>query len=271
MSASQNFIQFEHVSFKRHERSVFSDLTLSVHQYQITAIMGPSGSGKTTILRLAGKQLLPNSGSITVFGQPLTAYKGNNLLQLRRRMGVLFQSGALFSELNVFDNVALPLHIHTQLSARAIILDPEIIFYDEPFTGQDPISVGVLIQLIKELNTALGLTSVIVSHDIQETTSIADMVAIIAAWYVSVNLLQVDSGSFWSNMQNVVHFRADLVNGLIKSVCFGIAVIWIAVHQGIESAPNTEGISRSTTNTVVFASIFVLGLDFSLTSFMFED
>ena len=180
--------------------------------------MGPSGTGKTTLLKLIGGQIHPDEGSILVDGLNVHQLRRAELYKLRKRMGMLFQSGALLTDMDVFDNVAFPLREHTNLPesmirtlvlmklhavglrgarhlktselsggmarraalARAIVLDPMMIMYDEPFTGQDPISLGVLVQLIKTLNTSLGLTSIIVSHDVQETAAIADYIYVIS-------------------------------------------------------------------------------------------
>jgi len=210
---------FDHVSLERGDRSIFKDLSLEIPDGKITAIMGPSGCGKTTLLRLLGRQLQPSAGSVTVFGQRLDQLSALEILALRKRIGVLFQNGALFSDLNVFDNVAFPLREHTRLSerhirdlvlirlhmvglrgaralmpnelsggmarrvalARAIVLDPDIILYDEPFAGQDPISMGVLCELIAQINKVLGICSVVVSHDIHETSLISDQIFIISA------------------------------------------------------------------------------------------
>ena len=211
--------RFDGVSLKRGDRSIFSDLTLEIPEGKITAIMGPSGCGKTTLLRLLGRQLQPSAGQVTLFGQQLDKLTSSEILDIRKRTGVLFQNGALFSDLSVFDNVAFPLREHTRLSerqirdlvlirlhmvglrgarslmpselsggmarraalARAIVLDPEIILYDEPFAGQDPISMGVLRELIHQINKVLGISTVVVSHDIPETTSISDYIYIFAA------------------------------------------------------------------------------------------
>lgn len=180
--------------------------------------MGPSGTGKTTLLKLIGGQLRPAQGSVTVDGSNVHRLRRKELFVLRKRMGMLFQSGALLTDMNVYDNVAFPLREHTHLSesmirtlvlmklqavglrgarnlmpnelsggmarrvalARAIALDPMMIMYDEPFTGQDPISKGVLVHLIKSLNETLGLTSIIVSHDVHETAAIADYVYVVS-------------------------------------------------------------------------------------------
>ena len=213
-----NIASFSHVGLVRGSRTIFSDISLSIQTGKITAIMGPSGCGKTSLLRLLGRQLLPSEGEITLFGEKISHCSKAELLNLRRRIGVLFQNGALFSDLSVFENVAFPLRQHTQLNersirdlvlirlhmvglrgardlmpselsggmarrialARAIILDPEIILYDEPFAGQDPISMGVLRELIHQINKVLGISSIIVSHDIPETLSISDQVHILA-------------------------------------------------------------------------------------------
>lgn len=216
---SENLVEISKMSFK-HENGkvVFDGIDIVIPQGKITAIMGPSGTGKTTLLRLIGGQLNPTQGLVKVAGHPIHQLSRKTLYHLRKRMGMLFQSGGLFTHLNVFENVAFPLREHTKLSdamirtlvlmklqmvglrgtshlmpselsggmarrvalARAIALDPELIMYDEPFTGQDPISMGVLVKLIRTLNSALGLTSVVVSHDVKETMTISDYVYIIA-------------------------------------------------------------------------------------------
>lgn len=191
---------------------IFDDIDLDIKRGSVTGIMGPSGTGKTTLLRLIGGQLRPQAGSVEVDGEEVHQLNRGQLYQLRKRMGMLFQNGALLTDMNVHDNVAFPIREHTRLPekiirdlvlmklesvglrgarqlmpaelsggmsrrvalARAIALDPMMIMYDEPFTGQDPISMGVLVRLIRLLNDSLGLTSIIVSHDIQETLSIAD-------------------------------------------------------------------------------------------------
>lgn len=212
------FVEVENLHFSRGEKVIFDGVEMQIPRGRITAIMGPSGTGKTTLLKLIGGQLVPDAGRVVIAGQDVHALSRKALFTLRRRMGMLFQSGALFSDLSVFENVAFPLRVHTDLPqtmirdlvlmklqavglrgarelmpaelsggmarrvalARAIALDPDLVLYDEPFVGQDPISKGVLVQLIKKLNEALGLTSIVVSHDIQETLSIADYVYVIA-------------------------------------------------------------------------------------------
>lgn len=200
--------------FAHGARVIFDGVDMDIPRGKVTAIMGPSGTGKTTLLRLIGGQLKPHGGSLLVDGEDVARLSRSNLYRLRRRMGMMFQSGALFTHLSVFENVAYPLREHTQLPesmirdlvlmklhavglrgardmmpaelsagmarrvalARAIALDPMMVMYDEPFTGQDPITVGVIMKLIRDLNDNLGLTSIVVSHDVAEVTAIADCV-----------------------------------------------------------------------------------------------
>lgn len=213
-----DFVRIENLSFYRDERPIFKDAYFSVKRGKITAIMGPSGSGKTTLLRLIGGQLTPAQGKVWVDGQHVAALSRSHLYNLRKRMGMLFQSGALFSDMTVFDNVAFPLREHSGLPefmvrdlvfmklqavglrgayqlmpselsggmarrvalARAIALDPILLMFDEPFAGQDPISMGVLVKLIETLNKTLGMTIIMVSHDVPETLSIADTAYLIS-------------------------------------------------------------------------------------------
>lgn len=216
--AGDNLIEVRNMNFQRGTRWIFNDVDINIARGKITAIMGPSGTGKTTLLRLIGGQLRPDAGSIRVDGKEISRLNRNDLFAVRRKMGMLFQSGALFTDLSVYENVAFPLRVHTHLPesmirdlvlmklhavglrgardlmpselsggmarraalARAIVLDPQLIMYDEPFAGQDPISMGMLVQLIRLLNDALGLTAIIVSHDVHETASIADYIYVIA-------------------------------------------------------------------------------------------
>lgn len=217
-SANSVLIDIHALHYRRGGRWLFAGIDLAVERGEVVAIMGPSGTGKTTLLRLIGGQLSPQSGRVEVAGQRVDSLSRRALYRLRRGMGVLFQSGALFTDLSCFDNVAFPLREHTELPealiriivlmkleavglrgardlypaqlsggmarrvslARALALDPEIILYDEPFAGQDPISMGALMKLIRQLNDALGLTSVVVSHDVDETLSIADRVYVLS-------------------------------------------------------------------------------------------
>ncbi|WP_249583515.1 ATP-binding cassette domain-containing protein [Pseudomonas viridiflava] len=210
-------VELKGVSFKRGTRSIFNNVDIRIPRGKVTGIMGPSGCGKTTLLRLMGAQLRPSEGQVWVNGQNLPELSRSDLFDARKQMGVLFQSGALFTDLDVFENVAFPLRVHTELPeemirdivllklqavglrgavelmpdelsggmkrrvalARAIALDPQILMYDEPFVGQDPIAMGVLVRLIRLLNDALGITSIVVSHDLSETASIADYLYVV--------------------------------------------------------------------------------------------
>jgi phospholipid/cholesterol/gamma-HCH transport system ATP-binding protein len=211
-------VECRHVTFGYGERVVLQDVSLTVPRGKVTALMGASGGGKTTILRLIGGQVRARQGEVLFDGQDVGRLDRKGLYAVRRRMGMLFQFGALFTDLDVFDNVAFPLREHTDLPeplvrdivlmklnavglrgarelmpsevsggmarrialARAIALDPELIMYDEPFAGLDPISLGTAAQLIRRLNDTLGITSVVVSHDLEEVFAIADQVVVLA-------------------------------------------------------------------------------------------
>jgi len=211
-------VKIRGLHFSRGDRKIFDGVDIDIPRGRVTAIMGPSGTGKTTLLKLIGGQLAPDRGTIEVDGLNVHALGRRELYRLRMRMGMLFQSGALLTDLDVFENVAYPLREHTRLSesmlrklvllkleavglrgarhlmpaelsggmarrvalARAMALDPMMIMYDEPFTGQDPISMGVLVKLIRQLNDAARLTSILVSHDVAETCAIADLVYVIS-------------------------------------------------------------------------------------------
>ncbi|MCW8109459.1 ATP-binding cassette domain-containing protein [Alteromonas ponticola] len=213
-----NLVEIDNITFSRADRVIYDGITINVPKGKITAVMGPSGIGKTTLLRLIGGQLLPDKGDIRFDNNSIVKMSRGQLYETRRRMSMLFQSGALFTDMSVFDNVAFPLREHTKLNedliativalklqavglrgaaslmpselsggmarraalARAIALDPDLIMFDEPFAGQDPISMGVLVKLIRELNDALNLTSVVVTHDVTEVLTIADYIYILA-------------------------------------------------------------------------------------------
>lgn len=198
--------------FSRGDRPILKGITMPIRRGQVTAIMGGSGCGKTTLLNLVGGRIKPDRGTLTVDGQSVPDLRTRELFELRKRMGMLFQTGALLTDLTVFENVAFPIREHTRLPepilrkvvlmkleavglrgardlmpselsggmarraalARAIALEPLMIMYDEPFTGLDPISKGVIAKLIRELNQSLGITSIVVSHDVAETCSISD-------------------------------------------------------------------------------------------------
>ena len=215
---SDTLVELRDVRFGYGERVILDGISLTVPRGKVTALMGASGGGKTTVLRLIGGQYRAQSGSLTFEGQEVGAMNPTELYTMRRRMGMLFQFGALFTDLSVFDNVAFPLREHTDLNesmirdivlmklqavglrgardlmpsevsggmarrvalARAMALDPQLVMYDEPFAGLDPISLGTAARLIRQLNDTLGLTSVIVSHDLDETFHIADQVIVLA-------------------------------------------------------------------------------------------
>ncbi|MFW2076345.1 ABC transporter ATP-binding protein [Acinetobacter sp. ULE_I010] len=217
-SEAEALIEVKNLSFNRGERVIYDNVNLQIRRGQITAIMGPSGTGKTTLLRLIGGQLSPDSGQVLLEGKNIASMSRSDLFAARARMGMLFQSGALFTDMTVYENVAFPIRAHTKLPenliaelvalklesvglrgaeqlmpaelsggmnrrvslARAIALDPDLIMYDEPFAGQDPIVMGVLTRLIRSLREALDLTTIIVSHDVDETLSIADYIYVVA-------------------------------------------------------------------------------------------
>ncbi|TNC84767.1 MAG: phospholipid ABC transporter ATP-binding protein MlaF [Thalassolituus sp.] len=219
MTNSSNHVDVKDVTFYRGSRKIYDGLNVSFPRGKITAIMGPSGTGKTTLLRMIGGQLKADSGQVMVNGDDVGRMSRADLFELRKnKMGMLFQTSGLFTDLNVFDNVAFPLRTHTDLPddmirdlvlmkleavglrgtrdmfpaelsggmvrrvalARSIAMDPELIMYDEPFTGLDPISMGMILRLIRGLNEALGLTSLLVSHDVEESCQIADYLCIVS-------------------------------------------------------------------------------------------
>jgi phospholipid/cholesterol/gamma-HCH transport system ATP-binding protein len=209
---SDNLIEVKNLKYSRGPRVIFEGMNLVIKRGEITAFMGPSGTGKTTLLRLITRQLVPQQGSILVDGVDIATLSIAELYQLRQRFGMLFQNGALLTDLSVFENVAFPLREHTKLTnrlirhvvltklhavglrgaadmmpaqlsggmarrvalARAMVMDPEILIYDEPFVGLDPISMGVIVRLVRRMNDALGITSIIVSHDVAEIATVAD-------------------------------------------------------------------------------------------------
>lgn len=211
-------VECRHLSFGYDARPILDDVSFTVPRGKVTALMGASGGGKTTVLRLIGGQVRPQSGELLFDGEDIAKMDRGGLYRMRRRMGMLFQFGALFTDLSVFDNVAFPLREHSGLPenlvrdivlmklnavglrgardlmpsqvsggmarrvalARAIALDPDLVMYDEPFAGLDPISLGTAAQLIRRLNDTLGITSIVVSHDLEETFHIADQVIILA-------------------------------------------------------------------------------------------
>ncbi len=210
--ASGALVEIRNVHFSRGERTILNDLSMTIARGKVTAIMGGSGCGKTTLLNLIGGRLRPSSGQVLVDGISVPELGTRDLFELRKRMGMLFQNGALLTDLDVFENVAFPIREHKRLPepilrhvvlmkletvglrgarelmpaelsggmarrvalARTISLEPMLVMYDEPFTGLDPISKGVIAKLIRELNTGLGITSVLVSHDVADACAISD-------------------------------------------------------------------------------------------------
>jgi phospholipid/cholesterol/gamma-HCH transport system ATP-binding protein len=207
-----NIVEIRGLCFARGQRKIFDNLTIDIQRGQVTAIMGPSGTGKTTLLRLITGQLLPDRGEISVSGYQVHRSSRAELYEMRRNIGMLFQNGALLTDYSVFENVAFPLREHTDLPdrlirhvvltklhavglrgaamlmpselsggmarrvalARAIVMDPDLLIYDEPFAGLDPISMGVVVRLIRQMNDALGISSIVVSHDVDEIAAVAD-------------------------------------------------------------------------------------------------
>ena len=241
-------VKIRDMSFAFGTRVIVDGVDIDIRRGEVTTIMGPSGTGKTTLLRLIGGQFRPDGGTVEVDGLNVPSLSHTELYALRKRMGMMFQTGALFTDLSVFDNVAFPLREHTRLPevlirdlvliklqavglrgakdlmpselsggmsrrvalARAIALDPMMIMYDEPFTGQDPITVGVVMQLIRRINQYMGLTSIIVSHDVAEVSAISDRIYLIAEGKVieqgSPDALQ-RSSSQWA--QQFLHGAPD--------------------------------------------------------------
>lgn len=225
MADNDVLIEVRGLKYSRGNKIIFDGIDVDIREGEVTAFMGPSGTGKTTLLRLITGQLRPDAGTIRIDGQDVVGLDRNALYELRKRMGFLFQNGALLTDLSVMENVAFPLREHTRLPdalirdmvlmklqavglrgtaemmpaelsggmarrvalARAIVMDPEMIFYDEPFVGLDPISMGQIVRLIKRLNEALGLTSVVVSHDVAEISQVSDRVYLLADGRVIAN------------------------------------------------------------------------------------
>lgn len=216
---SENFVELHDLSFRYGSRVILDHFSLQIPRGKVTVIMGPSGCGKSTLLSFIGGRQRPQRGEVVVNGKRVNALSKRDLYGLRKSMGMMFQNSALLTDLNVFDNVAFPLRTHTDLSeslirklvlmklqqvglrgahhlqpaelsggmtrrvalARAVVLDPLMVMYDEPFTGLDPVSMGVIVKLIRELNDSLCMTSVVVTHDVPEGLSIADQVCLLGA------------------------------------------------------------------------------------------
>src|SRR6476659_6462396 len=243
---TETAVQLKDVSFGYdRRRPVLRGIDMAIPRGKVVAIMGGSGCGKTTILRLIGGQLRPQRGSVTVAGQDVMSLDRDALFALRRKIGMLFQFGALFTDMSVFENIAFPLREHTELPdelvrdlvlmklnavglrgaaqlrpselsggmarrvalARAIALDPMLVMYDEPFAGLDPISLGVVGQLIRKLNDALGITSVVVTHDIYESLKIVDYIYFVSAGQI------VAKGTPTEVRHSATPFVKQFVNG----------------------------------------------------------
>jgi phospholipid/cholesterol/gamma-HCH transport system ATP-binding protein len=243
---SDNLVEVEDVHYSVGGRKIFSGLSLTIPRGRITAIMGPSGTGKTTLLRLMTGQIKPDKGRIRFDGIDVTSLKLGELYDLRRRMGMLFQNGALLTDMDVFENVAFPLREHTKLPeplirnvvltklqavglrgaarlmpselsggmarrvalARAMATDPDLLIYDEPFTGLDPISMGMIVRLVRHMNYALGITSLVVSHDVEELAELADMGYILAGGRVAA------AGNFSELKKHDSELVNQFMNGL---------------------------------------------------------
>lgn len=244
--ASKHVVEINDVHYSVGGRAIFAGLNLTIQRGRITAIMGPSGTGKTTLLRLMTGQIQPNKGQVIVEGRDVASLSRPELYAMRRRMGMLFQNGALLTDMSVFENVAFPLREHTDLPeelighivltklqavglrgawqlmpaelsggmarrvalARAIVNDPAMLIYDEPFAGLDPISMGVILRLIRQMNDALGLTSLVVSHDVDEIALLADMSYILSGGKV------VASGETKALKNSDVELVRQFMNGL---------------------------------------------------------
>jgi phospholipid/cholesterol/gamma-HCH transport system ATP-binding protein len=247
-------VEIRSLNYAVNGRPVFDGLNMDIPRGRVTAVMGPSGTGKTTLLRLITGQAIADSGTIRVDGEELGSLARAGLTRaglydLRRRMGMLFQNGALLTDLSVFENVAFPLREHTKLPerlihqlvlvklqavglrgaaglmpaelsggmsrrvalARAIVMDPAILIYDEPFVGLDPISMGVILRLIRRLNDALGLTSIVVSHDVQEISAVADLVYLLSGGKVVAHGTPQQLHSYPSEI--VKQFMGGLADG----------------------------------------------------------
>jgi phospholipid/cholesterol/gamma-HCH transport system ATP-binding protein len=249
LKQSAAIVEIRDLSYAVSGRPVFAGLDIEIPRGLVTAVMGPSGTGKTTLLRLITGQVAADSGKIEVAGENLRALSRANLYVLRRRMGMLFQNGALLTDLSVFENVAFPLREHTDLPerlirqlvltklqavglrgaaqlmpaelsggmsrrvalARAIVMDPELLIYDEPFVGLDPISLGVILRLIRRLNDTLGITSIVVSHDVKEISSVADRVFLLSGGKVVAGGTPQELKSYPS--ETVKQFIGGLADG----------------------------------------------------------
>lgn len=260
-AVSDNLIEIRDLDYARGRRQIFKGLNITIRRGEVTAIMGPSGTGKTTLLRLITRQLIPDHGVVFVEGIDISTLNTAELYEFRQRFGMLFQNGALLTDLSVFENVAFPLREHTNLSnrlirhivltklhavglrgaadmwptelsggmarrvalARAMVMDPEILIYDEPFVGLDPISMGVIVRLVRQMNDALGISSILVSHDVEEISTVADRTYLISDGKVAA------SGS----PEELHNASSDLVRQFMHGMADGP----VAFHY---DAPNYE-------------------------------
>jgi phospholipid/cholesterol/gamma-HCH transport system ATP-binding protein len=245
-TGQDTIVEVRDVHYSIGGRAIFSGLNLQIPRGRITAIMGPSGTGKTTLLRLITGQVRPERGQVLFDGTDVSQLSTRELYTLRRRMGMLFQNGALLTDIDVFENVAFPLREHSKLPealirnivltklqavglrgaarlqpselsggmarrvalARAMATDPEVLIYDEPFTGLDPISMGMIVRLVRQMNFALGITSIVVSHDVEELAHLADTSYIIAGGKVAA------AGTFVELKDHDSEIVHQFVNGL---------------------------------------------------------
>jgi phospholipid/cholesterol/gamma-HCH transport system ATP-binding protein len=246
--AANNLIEIRDLDYARGQRQIFKGLDITIERGKVTAIMGPSGTGKTTLLSLITRQLRPDHGSIIVDGVNIAELSQKELYQFRRRFGMLFQNGALLTDYSVFENVAFPLREHTKLPnrlirhivltklhavglrgaadmmpnelsggmsrrvalARAMVMDPDILIYDEPFVGLDPISMGVIVRLVRQMNDALGISSILVSHDVHEVSTVADCSYLISHGKVAASGSPDELSSTSSDLVNqFMHGMAD--------------------------------------------------------------
>ncbi len=245
----ENIVSIRNLTFTRGHRKIFDGLDIDIKKGEVTAVMGPSGTGKSTLLGLVTGQLVPDRGSIELLGADVVSLSTNGLFELRKRVGMLFQNGALLTDINVYENVAFPLREHTELPerlirhivltklhavglrgswqlmptelsggmarrvalARAMVMDPEVIIYDEPFVGLDPISMGVIVRLVRKLNDALGISSIVVSHDVAEISSVADRSYLLSEGKVAASGKPTDLQS--SSTELVRQFMNGIADG----------------------------------------------------------
>ncbi len=246
--SNDSIIEIEDLDFSRGNRKIFKGLNISIPRGQVTAFMGPSGTGKTTLLRLITRQLVPDRGRILVDGVDVATLNQRQLYRLRQRFGMLFQNGALLTDFTVFENVAFPLREHTRLTnrlirhvvltklhavglrgaadmmpgelsggmarrvalARAMVMDPDILIYDDPFVGLDPISMGVIVRLIRRMHDALGISSIIVSHDVEEISTVSDCSYLISDGKVAASGSPEELSSASSDLvRQFMHGMAD--------------------------------------------------------------